>query len=48
MKQPDFLLPGDLVAIIATARFVSHEDLDLAKTYLKNWGFRVVFGQIND
>jgi len=45
MKQPDFLLPGDLVAIIATARFVSYEDLDLAKTYLKNWGFRVVFGQ---
>jgi len=45
MKQPDFLLPGDLVAIIATARFVSHEDLDLAITYLKNWGFRVVFGQ---
>jgi muramoyltetrapeptide carboxypeptidase len=45
MKKPDFLLPGDLVAIIATARFVAQEDLDQAKAYLENWGFRVVCGQ---
>ena len=45
MKQPNFLSTGDLVAIVATARFVDQEDLNQAKVCLKSWGFRVVCGQ---
>lgn len=45
MKQPNFLSTGDLVAIVATARFVDQEDLNHAKVCLKSWGFRVVCGQ---
>ncbi|MDB2463899.1 LD-carboxypeptidase [Flavobacteriaceae bacterium] len=44
-SSPDFLVPGDLVAIIATARFVSQEDLNEANSCLDRWGFRVIFGQ---
>ena len=44
-SSPDFLVPGDLVAIIATARFVTEEDLQQAKDYLKIWGFEVILGQ---
>lgn len=44
-SSPDFLVPGDLVAIIATARFVSQEDLNTAKSCLDRWGFRVILGQ---
>ncbi len=44
-SSPDFLVPGDLVAIIATARFVSQEDLNAAKSCLDRWGFRVILGQ---
>ncbi len=44
-SSPDFLVPGDLVAIIATARFVTEEDLIEAKACLLRWGFRVVLGQ---
>ena len=44
-SSPEFLAQGDLVAIIATARFVSEEDLIEAKACLLRWGFRVVLGQ---
>ena len=44
-SSPDFLVPGDLVAIIATARFVTEEDLQQAKDYSKIWGFEVILGQ---
>lgn len=45
MKQPEFLSSGDLIAIIATARFVSNQDLKFAEDCCKKWGFRVVLGQ---
>ena len=44
-SAPDFLVPGDLVAIIATARFVTQEDLNEAKSCLERWGFRLILGQ---
>lgn len=45
MNRPDYLTHGALVAIIATARFVSEKDLSQAKDCLSRWGFRVVLGQ---
>ncbi len=45
MKQPIFLSLGDLVAIVATARFVAQEDLKQTEICLESWGFRVVYGQ---
>ena len=44
-SRPDFLSPGDLVLLVATARFVSEADLRQAQSYLTGWGFRVIFGQ---
>lgn len=45
MKHPDFLSPGALVAIVATARWVEKKDLKYAEELLLQWGFKVVFGQ---
>ena len=45
MKQPAFLKPGDKVAIVATARKISADELRPAKMILKEWGLEVVLGE---
>jgi len=45
MKQPEFLSPGDLVAIVAPARWVNKRDMKYAKQLLLQWSFKVIFGQ---
>ncbi|MDP2387729.1 MAG: LD-carboxypeptidase [Bacteroidota bacterium] len=45
MNQPAFLKPGDKVAIIATARKISADELRPAKMMLKEWGLEVVLGE---
>ena len=43
--QPQFLKKGDKIAIIASARKISKEELEPAVRILKNWGLEVVFGK---
>jgi len=38
---PDFLKPGDTIAIVATARKISKEELLPAITQIENWGLKV-------
>ncbi|MFO0386904.1 MAG: LD-carboxypeptidase [Flavobacteriales bacterium] len=38
---PPFLRPGDVVAICATARWITDDDLQIAVTLIESWGFRV-------
>lgn len=45
MNQPAFLKPGDKIAIIATARKISADELRPAKMMLKEWGLEVVLGE---
>ncbi|NVO86353.1 S66 peptidase family protein [Hymenobacter terrestris] len=42
---PPFLRPGDLVAIVGTARKVSHAEMAAAVTILTGWGLRVTLGE---
>lgn len=44
MIKPPALEKGDLVAIVATARWIEVEQLNSAKTLLESWGFRVKAG----
>ncbi len=45
MVQPAYLKQGDKVAIIATARKISQEELQAAVTFLESYGLSVVFGK---
>ena len=45
MIQPSYLKKGDTVAIIATARKVSAEEIQPAVTFLESHGFLVVLGK---
>jgi muramoyltetrapeptide carboxypeptidase len=45
MIQPAYLKTGDSVAIIATARKISKEELRQAVTFLESYGLSVVFGK---
>ncbi|MBK7182717.1 MAG: LD-carboxypeptidase [Bacteroidetes bacterium] len=45
MIQPPYLKKGDKIAIIASARKISKEELEPAVAMLKNWGLEVVFGK---
>ncbi len=45
MKTPKTLKPGDTVAIVATARKVDENQLEVAVTLLKKWGLKVVLGK---
>lgn len=44
MVLPPYLQPGDTVAIVATARKISHEELQAAVHLLESTGFRVKLG----
>lgn len=43
MKIPPFLKKGDTVAIVATARKISKDELKPSLEVLKNWGLKVVY-----
>lgn len=45
MLQPAYLKHGDKVAIIATARKISQEELQAAVGFLESYGLSVVFGK---
>lgn len=45
MLIPDKLQKGDTVAIIATARKISKEEIRPAKQLLETWGFNVILGE---
>jgi len=45
MVQPAYLKQGDKVAIIATARKISQEELQAAVTFLEGYGLSAVFGK---
>lgn len=45
MKTPPFLLPGDPIAIVATARKISSDDLLPALNKIREWGFNAVLGK---
>ncbi|MFH0894639.1 MAG: LD-carboxypeptidase [Bacteroidota bacterium] len=52
MIQPDYLKPGDTIAILAPARKVSAEEMQPSISKLKEWGFHVIcsehmFGDFN-
>ena len=44
MISPPFLVKGDKIAIVATARKVSEPEILPAITKLKEWGLEVVLG----
>jgi muramoyltetrapeptide carboxypeptidase len=44
MIEPSFLQPGDCIAIVATARKITSEEVAPAKAWLENKGFRVRLG----
>ena len=45
MIRPDFLVPGDTVAIVSTARKVSRKELEAASSLLENWGLKTILGK---
>ncbi|MCD6066099.1 MAG: LD-carboxypeptidase [Bacteroidetes bacterium] len=45
MKQPPFLKPGDKVALIASARKVTADEIRPAKMILKDWGLEPIVGE---
>ncbi len=45
MSAPEFLIKGDKVAIIATARKVSAEEISNSVKILETWGLKVSFGK---
>lgn len=42
IKRPDYLKPNDKIGITATARSVTHEELNKAIQIFETWGLRVV------
>ena len=45
MKRPDFLSPGDRIAIVAPAGKLSTKSIDRAIELLKSWGLEVIIGR---
>lgn len=45
MQSPPKLSPGDKIAIIATARKISPDEIKAAVDILQKWGFETVFGR---
>jgi len=47
MKQiiPENLKPGDTIGIVATARWITHEQLEPALNIIRGWGFKVKCGK---
>ncbi|PCJ25387.1 MAG: LD-carboxypeptidase [Flavobacteriales bacterium] len=45
MEKPAYLKKGDKVAIVATARKISKEEIRLAVKVLKSWGLVIVLGE---
>jgi muramoyltetrapeptide carboxypeptidase len=45
LLQPAYLKEGDTVAIVATARKISEEEVQPAVDILKNWGLNVITGK---
>jgi len=45
MIRPNFLVPGDTIAIVSTARKVLKKELEPAIVLLKNWGLHVILGK---
>ncbi|HZH68907.1 MAG TPA: LD-carboxypeptidase, partial [Flavobacteriaceae bacterium] len=43
--QPPFLVPGDTVAMVSTARKIAVEEVHYAKNFLEQQGFKVVLGK---
>ena len=39
--QPAFLQQGDTIGIIATARFITSEQWQLAKRVIESWGLKI-------
>lgn len=44
MRKPNYLKPGDKIAIVCTARFVDKPDIDFAIDLLKKWQLQPVLG----
>ena len=44
IQRPLSLQIGDQIGIISTARKISEEELEFAKSLFSNWGLKVVFG----
>lgn len=44
MLKPNYLKPGDKIAIICTARFIDKSDIDFAIDLLKKWQLQPVLG----
>jgi len=45
MNRPEYLKKGDQVAIVATARKISFEEIEPAISLLKSWGLEAVLGK---
>lgn len=45
MQSPPKLKPGDKIAIVATARKISPDEIKPALEIMKKWGFETVFGR---
>lgn len=45
MITPAYLKPGDAIAVVATARWVTKDELKPAKAILESWGMDVQFGK---
>jgi muramoyltetrapeptide carboxypeptidase len=43
--QPPFLVPGDTVAIVSTARKIAVDEVHFAKNLLENQGYKVILGK---
>lgn len=44
MKQPEKLVPGDIVQVISTARKIDVSQMDAVQRMLSDWGLRVQWG----
>lgn len=45
MQKPAYLKQGDTVIIISTARKVSKEEMEPAKSLMETWGLNVIYGE---
>lgn len=45
MEKPRYLKKGDKIALIATARKISEEEIKIALEVIKNWGLEVILGK---
>ena len=45
MIKPPYLLKGDTVGILATARYVNEDYISFSKEVFESWGLKVVYGK---